>query len=247
MNTARFLRARTWAAVLVATTGCDLAVAVERGVDPVTADRTVAVLHTHHLGAWKASAPARAGEALFDVRVLADDVPAAVGALRESGAARPRAASDEHAVALPTPNEERQRSLTVISTELERTLHLWAGVVDARVHISVPSNTTLHERAHDETRASVVLRVCDNDAPADAEVQALVSHAVPDLTPGDVKVMRTAIRPALARLLVQVGPIATTAGSAKALRGVLLALLSLTAGLTLALVWLWRRSRNQAD
>lgn len=246
MNTARRLRARMWATVLVATAGCDSTVAVEGSVAPVAADRTVAVLHAHHVGAWKSSAPATTGEPRFDVRVLADDVPAAIGILRESGAAPPRAATDEHAASLPTPNEEHQRSVAAISAGLVHTLHLWAGIVDARVHISVPRSTTLHERAHAETKASVVLRVRDNDAPADAEVQALVSYAVPDLMPGDVKVMRTTARTPLARPLVQVGPIATTAGSAKVLRGILLALLSLTAGLTLALVWLWRRGRHPA-
>lgn len=245
MNTARSIRTRTWTAVLVAITGCESTVTVESDVAPVAADHTVSVLHSHHVGAWKAPAPTKTGGALFDVRILADDVPAAIRVLRERGATTETVADSEATTgSLPTPNEEHQRSLATIAVELERTLRLWTGIVDARVHINVPRGTDLREPAHAEGRAVVVLRLRDDDAPADSEVQALVANAVHALPPEHVTVIRGTAQASTPTPLVQIGPIAITHSSAKVLRVILVALLSLTASLTIALVWLWRRKRD---
>jgi type III secretory pathway lipoprotein EscJ len=233
------LRLTAGAAIAFVVLGCDSAATIEIGAGP-NVDRTIAVLRAHHVGAWKASEPVRAGEPRFEVSVLRGDLPAAVGVLRERGAPPRPSGTTSHALSLPTPAEEHQQSLALVSGELERTLLLWPGILDARVHVSVPRTTKPHERPTAEARAVVVLRIREAARPVEADIRTLVANAVSHLAPERVEVILVSAQSSTPAALVQVGPIATTPGGAEVLRSILIALLSLTAGLTLALVWLWR-------
>lgn len=92
-----------------------------------------------------------------------------------------------------TPLEERALYVEALQGEIAHTLEAVAGVIDARVHLVLPERD-LTGQPVGEAKASVVLEYQPGAHGAqplqDAEVQAIVAHAVGELEPRTVSVVQ---------------------------------------------------------
>ncbi len=86
-----------------------------------------------------------------------------------------------------TPAEERMRYIFAVSQELSRTLRSIDGVVEARVHVVIPQDDPLSDKARPSSAAVFIKHRPDVDlrllAPA---VKDLVAHSIEGLTPDQV-------------------------------------------------------------
>jgi type III secretion protein J len=111
---------------------------------------------------------------------------------------------------IPTATEEKARMVVGLAGELTRTLRSLPGVVDARVHVVLPDNSTLID-AKDKapTTASVLVRYRGNRPPlTDDEIRGLVAKGVEGLAAENVDVVQKTSneKPLPADML---GPLAT--------------------------------------
>lgn len=92
---------------------------------------------------------------------------------------------------IPTSSEERARMLIGLSGEISRTLRSMAGVADARVHVVLPENSPLVDRAQwAPPSAAVLLKYRGSQSPlSEDEVKKLVSKGVEGLKPEDIAVV----------------------------------------------------------
>jgi type III secretion protein J len=98
---------------------------------------------------------------------------------------------------IPTPGEEKARLLSALSGELSRTLRSLAGVADARVHVVIPENSPLIDRAQwSPTTASVLIKHVSRQPPLkEEEIKSLVSRGVEGLQPDNVAVVFQKVAP----------------------------------------------------
>lgn len=91
---------------------------------------------------------------------------------------------------LATPTEERARLMHAVSEELMRTIRSFDGVVDARVHVVVPSTEALIDKVQPAS-ASVLVKTLPDFELKDAvtDIRALVVNAVEGLDPGRVSIV----------------------------------------------------------
>lgn len=222
---------------------------IEAGVSAGAADATISLLHAHHVSATKRPHARINGGESFDVLVLDAELVDAISVLRATASAVTDASShtsgDEPSW-VPTPIDEQLRLATATASRLERTLRLWDGVVDVRVHIA-PSGTITRPlgAAGSTPTAVVVIKHHRGRPPNNVEVQTLVAHAVERLRPDDVAVIPIEARMLAPVELTQIGPLAVTAGSADALRTALVGTLSLIAAFAASVLWSWRRLRGE--
>ncbi|MEZ5356665.1 MAG: hypothetical protein R2762_28850 [Bryobacteraceae bacterium] len=103
----------------------------------------------------------------------------------------------ENSGLIPTPGEEKARLLTALSGELSKTLRSLSGVADARVHVVIPENSPLVDRAQwSPTTASVLIKHTGATPPVDeAGIKNLVSRGVEGLQPDHVAVLFQRITP----------------------------------------------------
>jgi type III secretion protein J len=231
--------------------GCETTVA--SGLDEAQANRVVVALDAEGIGAGKARESGTADEPTFSVTVPDDDVARALAVMRAADLPRSRdpglAEVFGEASLVPTATEERARYVAALGGELARTLEAIDGVMDARVHVALPSERdVVLDEARPAPRASVLIRYAGASAPYDeSEVKALVAGAVHDLAPADVAVIGVpaVVEPVeAASTLVRVGPIAVTRGSAPALKAVLGAALGLLVIMAALLVMVMLRRRR---
>jgi type III secretion protein J len=93
---------------------------------------------------------------------------------------------------IPTATEEKARMVVGLAGELTRTLRSLPGVVDARVHVVLPDNSTLiDEKNKAFTTASVLVRYRGDHPPlSDAEIRGLVAKGVEGLAAENVDVVQ---------------------------------------------------------
>jgi type III secretion protein J len=111
---------------------------------------------------------------------------------------------------IPTATEEKARLVVGLAGELTRTLRSLPGVVDARVHVVLPDNSTLiDDKDKAVTTASVLVRYRGDHPPlSEDEIRGLVAKGVEGLKPENVDVVqkRSDERPLPADFI---GPFAT--------------------------------------
>ncbi len=143
-----------------------------------------------------------------------------------------------------TPTQERVRFIYGISQEISQTLSEIDGVVNARVHIVLPNNDPLAQRA-EPSSASVFIkyRPDANIASLIPQIKNLVSHSVEGLAYEQVSVTTVPADP------VSVAAVKKTKSS-----NVAIALISAASIVLLSLVglgvWLWRsvsKSEGKVD
>jgi type III secretion protein J len=230
-----------------------------QGAPEREANRAVAALDQAGVAARKeADESAGNGPAAFRVVVGADEVARSVTVLHSYGLPQRDELGFAESYGAPslvqTSSEERARSAQSISGELARTIESIDGVLDARVHVSLPAleDRPLDDREGPHPTASVLLRYTGAHAPIDEPaLKRLVAGSVVGMRPDDVNVVAIS-RPlpttsAEARLSF-VGPIAVARGSAQTLRAVLAAAIGLNVVLAAGLiVTVLRRRRPDVD
>ncbi len=188
--------------------------------------------------------PDGAGDGRFRVLVSDTEAGEALRILADEGLPRPRSASLSdvgRGALVPSLSAERAALAAGLGGELERSLLQVDGVLSARVHLNLASDSPLREKK-EKTSASVLLTYRGAASPlSEAQVKRLVAAGAPELAPEDVVVVAVQRSPSpsgSAAALAHVGPLAVATGSATPLRvilGALVLLVGLLASAALAL------------
>lgn len=190
MSLARILRCGVWALAALVLSGCGKETLL-RDLTERDANEIVGVLYSSSVEAQKVADPK--GKS-FAVQVLSAEVPRAVAVLRALGLPKsPRTNLNEvfrSTGFAPTPFEERVRYLFGLAQELERTVSLMEGVLQTRVHVVTPDNTSKLADLQ-MSKASVYVSYDDR---YDIEVfvpriRKLVSDSIEGLSPTRVEIL----------------------------------------------------------
>jgi type III secretion protein J len=121
---------------------------------------------------------------------------------------------------IETPSEERTRHASELSARLERSLLRLPGVIEARVHITLPFGMhSLREAQTPPAASALVVRAKDSESVA-APASELIAGAVPGLSAKSVRIVETIARPAAAPepRFTRFGSVVVTRDSASALK-----------------------------
>jgi type III secretion protein J len=199
---------------------------IEHGLDEAAANEVVTNLERAGMPASKQ----REDDGGFTVSVARGEVLGALELLRSLGLPRGRRSGFgevyKQGSLLPTPTEERARYVEALAGEIARTLELFDGVIQARVHLVLPEPEPL--AADGKPRLPAQAAVLVKQAPgrpagvSEGEVQKLVAGSVAGLVPAQVSVVFTMASAPAAKPagVVTLGPLQVAAGS----RGRLIAL-----------------------
>ena len=160
------------------------------------ANEIIGVLFMASIDASKAADPK--GKS-FSVEVRSSDEPRAIAALQSVGL--PRAARPsinevfKSSGFAPTPFEERVRFAYGIAQELERTLSLMEGVLQARVHLVIPEGAKRGQTMAD-AKASIFLSHDSryNLELATPKIRRLVAESIAGLSAENVEVLLTSTK-----------------------------------------------------
>ena len=204
--------------------GCTREVA--GGLDESEANRAVVSLSRAGVDAEKTPDPAAEGR--FRLVVNRDEATLAISVLAGEELPRPRALAAKDPGWVASPEADRRASIVATAVQVERTLTSIDGVLDARVHLDVPTvdpwMAAVASSAPPNIRptASVLLRHRGATPPIGIDdVRRLVAGAVAGLAVTDVTVIGVSVpTPSWAgdRELAHLGPIAVTRGSLGTLR-----------------------------
>jgi len=165
---------------------------IEHGLDEASANGIILALERAGIPASKEAEP---GSDTFSVSVPGRAVGQALEVLRAEGLPRrPEVgleAFDEPGW-VPTATEERARYEHALAGELARSIESLDGVLDARVHVSVPARDALlpSDSPPPRPRASVLIQVDGKGSPlGTGDVRALVTGAIQGLAAEDVSVV----------------------------------------------------------
>jgi type III secretion protein J len=247
MVAARMIRVLIFAGAACALLlGCSVPIA--GGLDEPDANQAVAVLERAGLDASKDRDPELEGR--YRISVPRPEAKGAIAILSEENLPpklRPGVleALGQGGV-IPSRLAEHARWTVGVEGDLERSLRTLDGVLSARVHLAVPEENALAE-SNERPTASVLVRHRGATPPlAAAEIQRLVSGAIPGLSPDQVNVVMASAPVLAARTpeLTHLGPLTTTKSSGVTLRlgaGVMILFNLLLLG---ALLFLWSRLRR---
>lgn len=171
------------------------------------ANEIVAVLRQHGIEVHKVAGQ----EQSWALEVEADDFPRAVVVLRENGLPRaPKATIGEmfrREGLVSTPSEERIRFVFAQQQELERTLSLIDGVIAARVHVVMPHNDPLAEKAKIASASVFLKHRADVDlTPSVPQIKALVANSIEGLPHENVTLSMSPSRAAAMPVAAAVAP-----------------------------------------
>ncbi len=237
------------AAVILA--GC--ATRVVSDVDEGEANQILAALQQRGL-AGKKVRTSEGNRVAYAIDVGSGDATGAWQALREENLPRPRAPGVSEIFGkpglVPTATQERALFHHAVAGELARTLQSVEGVLEARVHVVLPSRDLLAppDAPAPQPRASVLLRVAGSPPITREEVQRLVAGSVDGLRTDAVTVVIAGGQQrqvAAGAPVVGLGPFQVAPGSRGVLRAVLVGGLALILLLCLALLLVVRRYRTR--
>ncbi|HEX4447777.1 MAG TPA: hypothetical protein VH044_13605 [Polyangiaceae bacterium] len=233
------------------------AVPVAGGLDDGEANQVFVALDHASIDATKEPDTAGASEGKWRVTVARDDLPRALSVMREEDLPRrdPPGVIDAVGKGSLVPSEAAEHAQLVagIAGELERSLQGIDGVLEARVHLNVPTPNPLRDEPVARGSAGVLIEHRGATPPLSADsVQRLVAGGVAGLGPGDVVVVMVPRASAVALEggggLAHVGPIAVARASMRQLQAALVALVGLVAALAAATLLLYSRlARARAE
>jgi type III secretion protein J len=236
--------------ILVALPACSVPLAGD--LDDAEANRVFVALDRANVEATKEPDPAVEG--MWRISVSGDDVSHALAILREENLPRrtPLGVMDAVGKSSLVPSEavEQAQLVAGIGGDLERSLGGIEGVLDARVHLSIPRMPLSPDAIPPHGTAGVLLEHRGPTPPITTDaVQRLVAGGVAGLLPSDVSVVMIP-RPAPAigegvGNLAYVGPFAVARSSLTPLKATLLILITMIATLA-AGVFLLRRDLRLA-
>jgi type III secretion protein J len=235
-------------ALAVGLAGC--AVPVAGGLDDVEANRVFVALERANIDASKEQDPG--GDSKWRVTVARDDLPRALGVMREEDLPRRDPPGLIEAVGkgslVPSEAAEHAQLVAGVAGDLERSLQGIDGVLRARVHLSIPEPGPLRDAPEPRGSAAVLLEHLGVTPPVSADsIQRLVAGGVAGLVPADVTVVMVprmaaaALAPNGGDGLAHVGPIAVTRASMRQLQAALVALVALVAALAGSTLVLYSR------
>jgi type III secretion protein J len=236
-------------------TGCTVPVA--GALDDEEANRVVVALDHASVDATKEADPG--SENHWRVLVARDDLPRAIATMRDEELPRVARAGVLDAVGkgslVPSEAAEHAELVTGVAGDLERSLEGIDGILSARVHLSVPEVSPLHdarEAMSARPSASVLLEHRGSTPPLSADAVArLVAGGVAGMLPTDVTVVlipRSITAGPPGGGLGHVGPIAVARASQRELQAALLVLVALVALLAAATLGLYARlARARAE
>jgi type III secretion protein J len=247
-----WLRGALVAALAFLCLACSAPVAGD--LDEDEANRVFVALDRAGVDATKSADPTVEGK--WRIEVARDDVPRALGVLREEELPRHVTPGVLDAVGkgmlVPSEASEHAQVVAGLAGDLERTLQSIEGVLNARVHLSLPVAPPPGARDLAPARgtASVLIEHRGPTPPLSVDaVQRLVAGGVTTLLPTDVSVVmlpRPAPVPSRAGEIAHVGPIAVARQSMRALQGALMALVALVALLMATTILLYSRLMRSA-
>ncbi len=172
-------------ALVLALAGCKTG--LYSGLNETEANEIVAALSAGNVDARKEKLEG----ADWQVQVDEDRVGPALALLAAQGLPHVRFASMgdmfQKQGLVSTPSEERMRYIYAVSQELSQTLRSIDGVVEARVHVVIPSNDPMSDKVRPSSAAVFIKHRPDVDlrllGPA---VKDLVAHSIEGLTADQV-------------------------------------------------------------
>lgn len=177
-------------------TACSSKETLLRDLTERDANEIIAVLYKYNIQADKK--PDAKGKT-FSVTVKSGELAQSVALLHTQGLPRENRPSLQEVFKssgfAPTPFEERVKFIYGVSQELERTISLMRGVLNARVHVVIPEKANRHT-VQQATTASVFINY---DSRVDLELQIpairkLVSEAIEGLSIDNVEVLANPIK-----------------------------------------------------
>jgi type III secretion protein J len=192
----RFLLLLPWLAIL-----CACSHQIEAGLSEQDAHEIVVTLRESGIDAAAEAEPGAAGKegVLWQVKIRGggEQVVAAWKVLREHGLPHEKVQGLEAVLKnsgmIPTAIEDKARMTVGLEGDLTRTLRSVPGVVDARVHVVLPTNNTMLMDPKDQTAttAAVLVRYRGEHSPlTDDEIRGLVAKGVEGLTTSNVAVVQ---------------------------------------------------------
>jgi type III secretion protein J len=244
-------RALTASLLAVLLAGCSSPIVHE--LDEAEANQILALLQQRGVAAEKVRA-LEGNRTTYTIQVGRAQAASAWQLLRQENLPRPKPPGVSELFGkpglVPTVTQERTLAHHALSGELARTLQALEGVLEARVHLVLPSRDPLSppDAPQPSPRASVLVRVASGAGELDQQaVQRLVAGSIDGLRPDAVTVVVSRApspSPAAAPAeLVRLGPFLVGAASRAALRAVLAGGLVLLLALCVALILLARRQR----
>jgi len=237
--------------LVVLCVGC--AVPVASNLDEEESSRIVVALTKSGIDGTKEPDPV--GEGKWRVTVAHDDVPSALGVMKDERLPRtePGGVLDSVSKGSLVPSEAAEHAQLVagMAGELERSLESIDGVLNVRVHLNLPVAPGSREAPATKSSASVLLEHQGSTPPLTSDaVQRLVAGGCPALTPADVTVVMVS-HPAPARVpgaeLSHVGPIAVAHASRRFLQILLVVLVAVAGILALVALLFYRRFADVRD
>ena len=168
---------------------------VQTGVGEQEAEEIIVLLKDNGIEAFKQLTPGEIPTWAIFIRGGDQDLLLAWRILQEHGLPRQKPKGLEEVFSksglIPTASEEKARLILGLSGEMRRTLESVAGVVEARVHVVLPENSPLIEKAQwSLTTASVLIKYRGDQLPLrEEEIKNLVAKGVEGLQPDNVAVV----------------------------------------------------------
>lgn len=245
------------ALVILAQVGCS--VEIIHDLQESQANEILAALNSQGVSGEKLRV-AQGSKASYTVSVGRGDAVTAWRVLREQNLPRPKLKGLGEVFGktglIPTATQERALMHHALAGELSKTLRSVDGVLEARVHVVLPTRDPLAptDQPLPGPKASVLLHVGAEPPLQTAQVQQLVAGAIKGLKPAAVSVImvkaqtgeKKRARGAAAAVLARVGPFSVAAGSRNALLATLIAGVMVIGVLALAVLLVLRRSRRIA-
>ena len=120
---------------------------------------------------------------------------------------------------IPTPSEQQEAHLLRLSARVERSLLTIDGVLDARVHLVLPSPPRTRPDAPVEAKASALIKHEPEVTLTPEQLAAFIAGAVPGLSPEQVHVITSPLTPKREVVaLSQYGPWLVATESVQSLR-----------------------------
>lgn len=235
--------------VLFFIAGCSVPIA--NNLDDSESNRVMVALE--HAGVAAQKEPDANAQGKWSVTVARGDAAAAVAVLTEDNLPPPSSPGVLQALGkgsiVPSRTAEHAKLVAGTEGDLERSLLAVDGVLSARVHLAVPTESPFgQEEKPLPPTASVLIRHRGATPPiSSGDVARLVAGAVPGLQPRRVSVVMTAVPEASrhpSRVLSRFGPITVTRSSMLALRLVVGAAVLMNLLLLGLLAALWTRMRR---
>jgi type III secretion protein J len=170
---------------------------LQSGLNETEAQEIIVLLKDHGLEAVKQSSAAANQAPTWTVSVKggSQNLFVAWKILQENGLPREKTTGLKDVFSnsslIPTASEEKARLIVGISGEIRQTLLSVNGVVDARVHVVLPENSSLLEKSEwKPATASVLVKYQGSQTPLALEdVRKLVANSVEGLQPANVAVV----------------------------------------------------------